>query len=404
MTTPVIVTLCILLLLAYVFDISSAKTRVPSVILLLFLGWLVRQGSNFFGATIPDLGPLLPMLGTIGLILIVLEGSLELELNRSKFKLVGKTAIIAILPILLLSFGVAFALQYFEQVPLKIGLANAIPLSIISSAIAIPTVRSLPQHEREFVTYESSLSDIFGVIFFNFIVLNSTIGTGSIGKFLLEMLLLLVITFVFTAALALLLSRIRHHVKFVPIMLMLILIYVIAKHYHLPALLFILLFGLFMGNLDELKGNRFIQKLKPELLDKEVHRFRELTREIVFLIRSLFFLLFGYLIETHDVINPSTLVWAIGIVAGILVIRYIFLKILGLPGTPLLYIAPRGLITILLFLSIPATQAIPLFNRSLVLQVIIIMAFVMMIGMIKQKPSEQTEEPESPDLDVIQEI
>lgn len=43
MTIAIIITLCILLLLAYVFDLTSSKTKVPSVILLLLLGFAMRQ-------------------------------------------------------------------------------------------------------------------------------------------------------------------------------------------------------------------------------------------------------------------------------------------------------------------------------------------------------------------------
>jgi hypothetical protein len=110
--------------------------------------------------------------------------------------------------------------------------------------------------------------------------------------------------------------------------------------------------------------------------------------EATFLIRSLFFLLFGYLIETEELLNTSTLVWAAGITAGIFLIRYIQIKISKLPLSPLLFVAPRGLITILLFLSIDKAQEISLVNKSLVIQVIILTALVMMIGLILNKKEE----------------
>ncbi|HAN66759.1 MAG TPA: sodium:proton antiporter, partial [Chitinophagaceae bacterium] len=78
MTTAIIISLCILVLLAYLFDITASRTRIPSVILLLATGWLVRQGAEKFSVYLPDLSPILPVLGTVGLIMIVLEGSLEL--------------------------------------------------------------------------------------------------------------------------------------------------------------------------------------------------------------------------------------------------------------------------------------------------------------------------------------
>jgi cell volume regulation protein A len=389
MSTSIIIVICLLLILAYIFDISSSKTKVPSVIFLLIVGWAVKQGTDFFSIQLPNLNSILPVLGTVGLILIVLEGSLELELNKSKYSFIGKTTIIAIVPMLLFSFGLAYAFQYFGNISLKDGLANAIPIAVISSAIAIPSAQNLLSKDKEFITYESSLSDIFGVIFFNFITLNDTISGESVGYFMLDVLIILVITFVATLGLAFLLSKIKHPVKFIPIILCLVLIYVVSKEHHLPALIFILLFGLFLGNLDEIKGNKFIQKLHPMLLNKEVHKFKELTAEIAFLVRALFFLLFGFLIETNELLNTETIVWAVGICIGIFSLRFLSLKIFKIDLKPTFFIAPRGLITILLFLSIPVSQSTSLVNNSLIIQVIILTALIMMIGLMIHKPEEE---------------
>lgn len=394
-TTYIIIILCVLLLNAYAFDITASKTKIPAVILLLLLGWLVRQIVDFMEINIPNLSPVLPILGTVGLILIVLEGSLELELNKSKLKLVRQSSLIALIPMLVLSFILAFLFQYFGNVSFKIALANAIPLAIISSAIAIPSAKNLDTANREFITYESSLSDIFGVIFFNFITLNDNIGTQSVGMFFVEIAIIVLISFVGTLGLALLLKEIKfHHVKFIPIILSIVLIYAVSKIYHLPALVFILLFGLFLGNLDELANFKIIKKLKPEVLEDEVHKFKDLTAEVTFLMRALFFILFGFLINTSDLLNISTLVWALGIIILIFGIRFMILKLTKYPIYPLLFIAPRGLITILLFLSMPTAQNIKLVNNSLLIQVILLTALVMMYGSLKSKENK-VEEVES---------
>lgn len=388
MTTSIIITVCVLLLLAYIFDITSSKTKIPSVILLLVLGWCVKEIAIFLGINIPDLSPILPILGTIGLILIVLEGSLELEFNKSKMPLITKSSIISFSTMIIVSFGLAFAFQYTGEITLRVALINAIPFAIISSAVAIPSAQYLITRNKEFITYESSLSDIFGVIFFNFILLNQSYGLQSFGNFFIELAIMLIVTFFATVVLAFLLSKIKHHVKFAPIIIMIVLIYAITKSYHLPALIYILLFGLFLGNLDEMKHNKFIQRLKPDILDKEVLKFKELTTEITFLIRALFFLLFGFLIETSELLNSKTIIWALGITFSIYAIRFIFLKLSNLPIQPLLYIAPRGLITILLFLSIPIEQTTVFANKSLITQVIIISALVMMFGLVKHSPKK----------------
>jgi cell volume regulation protein A len=396
MTTSIIVTFCILLLIAYVFDLTSSKTKIPSAILLLLLGWIARQVSEVAKIQIPMLTPLLPVLGTVGLILIVLEGSLELELNASKAPIIKKSVIVALVPLFVLSFLLAYFFNYFGNTTFKDSLGNAIPLCVISSSIAIPSVRNIMSANKEFIIYESSLSDIFGVIFFNFVVLNSTIGANSFGIFFLDILIIIIISFVATLGLAYLLSKIDHPIKFAPIILLVILIYVIAKEYHLPALIFILIFGLFLGNLDELKWWSWINKLKPQELNREVNKFKELTMEATFLIRTLFFILFGYLIETREILNTHTLLWAVGIVAGIFIIRAIILKLTRLPLTPLLFIAPRGLITILLFFAISPQQSSMLVNKSLIIQIILLTALVMMFGLMKNQPKNtDTKTPET---------
>ena len=389
MTTSIIITLCILILLAYLFDLSSAKTRIPSVILLLLLGWVIKQLTVFFNVVVPDLSSLLPILGTIGLILIVLEGSLELELDKSKLPMVKKAFFVSFFPILAVGLILAGLLSYYSGYSFKQSLVNVIPLAVISSAIAIPTAKNLKTYDREFVTYESSLSDIVGVIFFNFVALNAVINGHAFFEFGWQLVLILIVSFFATVGLSYLLGRINHHIKFIPIMVMLILIYTISKIYHLPSLLFILLFGIFLGNLDALKKYKYIALLKPDNLDKEVHKFREIATEAAFVIRTFFFILFGYLLETADLINLQTLLWAGIVVAAIFLIRAIQLKISGLPLFPLLFIAPRGLITILLFLSILPEDRIPMVDNSLIIQVIVLTALIMMGGMMgvkKEKP------------------
>ena len=378
----VIITISILLILAYVFDITSSKTKIPSVILLLLLGWTVKQLTVEFSISIPKLSFILPVIGTIGLVLIVLEGALELELNKSKFSLIQKSSAIAFLSILIISFGLSYAFYLFGGTTFKTGLTNAIPFAIISSAIAIPSAKNLLAKNKEFVTYESSLSDIFGVILFNFITLNKIIDNHSVFLFITQIVFILLVSFFATIGLAYLLSKINHHIKFAPIILMVFLIYAVSKVYHLPALVFIMLFGLFLGNIDANSKSKLLSKIKPEILKNEVHKFKELTAEIAFLIRSLFFLLFGFLIETEELLNSETIYWAVGITIGIFGLRFMLLKLFKYQVQPLLFVAPRGLITILLFLTIPINQTIPLVNKSLIIQVIILTALIMMLGLM----------------------
>ena len=183
MATTIIIAFCCLLLVAYVFDLTASKTKIPSVILLLLLGFGVKQLTNVIDVHLPDFSPVLPILGTVGLILIVLEGSLELELNKSKSGLIIKSFFGALLPLVASAVLFAYLFRYLGNYSLKNCLTNAIPFCVISSAIAIPSVRNLTSKDKEFVIYESSLSDIIGVLFFNFIAFNETFDGYSFGHF-----------------------------------------------------------------------------------------------------------------------------------------------------------------------------------------------------------------------------
>jgi cell volume regulation protein A len=397
MTSTIIIIFCVLLLLAYLFDLTSSKTKIPSVILLLLLGWLMHQTTDFMGIHLPNFSNILPVLGSIGLILIVLEGSLELDLDKTKIRLIRKSFLGTLISMLVLTFLLSFLFQYFGGYSIKICIVNAIPFSLISSAIAIPSVRHLNSSNKEFVIYESSFSDILGVIFFNFIVLNTDFGFKTFGYFSIQLIVIVVISFFATIGLTILLRKIEHHIKFIPIILLVILIYTVSEIYQLPSLIFILTFGLFIGNLYKFKRFKWIQKLHPEELKAESQKFKEITIEGAFLVRALFFLLFGYLLETNEILNSHTFYLSVGIVTAIFVFRIIQLKLSRLSLRPLLFVAPRGLITILLFLSIVPAQKVLLVNKSLIVQVIILTVLIMMFGLMLFPEKENSKKEDIPE-------
>lgn len=385
MNIVIIIVVCVLLLISYFFDLTASRTKIPSVILLMVLGWIVKMASEYVGVAVPNLEWFLPVVGTIGLVLIVLEWSLELQLNASRIQTIKKSFFMSLFPMIIAAGAIAFAFYYMDMANLKNSLINAIPFCVISSAIAIPSVRYLKARHKEFIVYESSISDILGVLLFNFMLYNQVINLNWFMHFWLELLLMCIISFASAVVLSLLLSRLNHHIKFTPIILLIILIYAISKFYHLPALIFILIFGIFVGNLDTIRHIPRIEKLHPEELDAEVSKLKETVGEASFLVRSFFFILFWYLVRLADIANTQTLIRAISIVLGVLFIRRLWLKLLHLDTSPLLYIMPRWLITILLFISITPEQRIAMPSDALIIQVILLTSLLMMFGIMASK-------------------
>ncbi len=386
MENIVLIILTLFLLIAYTFDLISSKTKLPSVIVLLFLGWLIRQILLMTDFEVQNLKPLLPALGTLALILIVLEGSLDLKINESKIKFIIKSFISALLPIIFLSFLISILFSIIFKTDFNTSLINAIPFSVISSSIAIPSASSLPGILREFVIYETSASDVFGIIIFNFAeTISGGFGVETLFKIVFQLLFMILSSLIFTFVLMILLNRVTHKVKFIPIILTIVLIYSISKAFHLPALIFILIFGLSMSNINEIEEIIGLKSLRFEDIEGEIERFHDIVAELTFLTRSFFFFIFGYTLETEKLAEINYVLISFGIVILIYATRYIQLKLMKLPVIPFLFMVPRGLITILLFLSIAPEHSIPLVSESVITMVIIFTNIIMVAGLIKNR-------------------
>jgi Kef-type K+ transport system membrane component KefB len=383
MTYYILISLCIILLIAYIFEITSKFSRIPGVILLLALGLVIRYFTDQIGLKIPDLSLLLPVMGTLGLVFIVLEGSLDLSIRSDKRRLIENSFASAVLLFAVFIGLFTVVLHFYFTIPSKIALLNAIPLGIISSAVAIPSSLHLNKNDREFIVYESSISDIIGILLFDFILFNQvSIGKGILF-FFFEVLVTIIISVFISAGLAYMLHKIGHHVKYIIILTVVILVFLLAKLIHWPSLIVVLIFGMIMNN-NHLFQINFIRKyIDFQEFNQNLKSFKQITGELTFLIRSFFFLIFGFYTSIADLLNPHTFIISMVICFSIFLLRGIFFKlVLHKPLEQLFYFAPRGLITILLFLSIPIAFKLPFMSEGLIAQIIFITILVMVFGNI----------------------
>lgn len=386
----ILITLSILVVLSYAFNILSEKLRIPSVILLLATGIGLNYIGKAFGFHFPDTKIMLELLGITGLIFIVLEGSLDLKLGKQKLPLIGKSFLSALLILLATAGIISFLFIEFLAMPVRNAVVYAVPLAVISSAIAIPSVNKLRADRKEFIIYESTFSDIIGIMLFNYVILDNAMSGSSVITFFTDLLLILFVSFLSTAFLLFVLNYTRSHIKFYLIFAILILIYSLSKLFHLPSLMLILIFGLMLNNAGLYIRGKLAGFLHVERLESVTRELKLITAESAFVIRTFFFLLFGYSINLILVNDPDVVVTGSLIILTILVTRFIFLRFISrsnlLPG---LFVAPRGLITIVLFYSIPMHLQSTLFNEGILLFVILVSSVMMMLGIIATKTEYQ---------------
>ena len=384
----ILIGLSLAVILSYLFDLVARTTKLPAVFLLLLTGIALRQASDLWGLAIGVPQVMLAMLGIVGLIMIVLEGALDLHLDPSKNRLVRRAFLAAFLMLVVQTLAVGGLLHVWLQISWQTALLNAVPLAVVSSAIAIPSVASLGGESQEFTVYESTFSDILGIMLFNFLVADN-FGMGisvlTLGR---DVIAVGIVAIISTALLAVMLDRLRAHVKFFLLFAFLLLIYALAKKLHLSSLVVVFVFGLTVNNIDLLPRAWLQRWLNPERVVRELHLLKSLTAESAFLIRTFFFLLFGFSITLSSLLDWRLIAQGVAIVAVLTLVRLLYLKYFArVPLFPTLFIAPKGLITVLLFYSIPKHHLVGEISENILFVVIILTALLMLVGLLMTPPT-----------------
>jgi len=381
----VIIASSLVIILSFIFNLISKKTNIPSVLLLMLLGVAI-QFIFPEAKESPALSKALIIVGKIGLILIVLEAALDLKLRKSKIRLITKSFLMALLGLVGSAFAIAFVLQWFLETSFYTAFIYAVPLSILSSAIIIPSVSTLIEEKREFMIYESTFSDILGIILFQFLVSpNEFYSTKDvILSVSANIFTTIFIAVIFSYIAVWGIQKLTSHVKLFLIIAVLMLVYAIGSVFHLSSLIIVLFFGLILNN-----TNIFFVGPLQEIIDKSKieHLFKEfyvVTLESAFVLRTFFFVIFGLSISLISLIDYHVALKSIAIVATLYAVRFIFLKILlfNKNVTSELFIAPRGLITILLFYTIPSRYLLEGFNEGILLYTILITSLIMSVSLI----------------------
>jgi Kef-type K+ transport system membrane component KefB len=378
----------VIVIISYFFNLIARRTNFPSVLLLLVLGMMIKTGLKLAGMETLTLDPILEILGIVGLIMIILEAALDLKFSGEKATLIFKAFLVALFSLVFGILGIALLIDQFLDGGFLISMIYAIPLSIVSSAIIIPSVINFREEQREFMVYEATFSDIMGILFFYFTTESKNLDNA--GVLVISVLLNIIITVVasvlLSISLILLFQRIKTQVKLFLLLSVLIVLYSIGKLLHLSSLIIILVFGLLLEN-KEMVFRRFFSKLiSPEALEHIHINFKLITLETSFIIRTFFFVIFGMTITLASVFNLEVILLSILITGIFIMLRFVLLKVILRRGfSEIMLLIPRGLITILLFYSIPAEFQDPAFNSGVLFLTILFTCTIMTISLLYQK-------------------
>lgn len=379
----IVILLSSIVILSFIFTIISKKTNIPSVILLIGTGVGIHYLTKYYGFETQNVQPLVKVLGAVGLIMIILEAALDLEVHKEKLKLIRNSFFSASIIFFVSSFVISYLIMYWLNEPFDRAFIYAVPMSIISSAIVIPSTGHLPEDKKEFIIYEASFSDIIGILVFNYMLMKNTLSLESTLIFTGNIGLAIVISAIASFLLIVLLSNIEGVLKFFLIFAILSIVYASGELIHLPALLIILVFGTVLNNITKITKGRLKKYVPLDGIHELINLMKTITAETSFLVRTFFFILFGYTINLSVLAEPDVIAIGTLIVMLLLIIRYIYLRLIIKSNLfPELFLMPRGLVTILLFYTIPASKQLTNFKVGILFYVILLTSLLMMVGLI----------------------
>lgn len=392
-TPSVLIALAAIVIVSYLFNLLAKKTRVPSVLMLLGTGIILGAFGKYFDFPQPNVQPSLEILGSIGLIMIVLEAALDLEFSKDRRSLVSRSFILTLLEMGFTVFFLAGLFHVGMDAPWENAILYAVPLSILSSAIVIPSIEYFKKDLKEFMIYQSTFSDILGIMLFYFLLEGFENPSGNATEWLLQFGwsfgISVIVSAVFSYLLVIMLQNIKTQLKLFLLISALILLYAVGKLLHLSSLLVILIFGMILNNPQLFFPGRLRRLLKANIVSTLLKDFKLITRETAFIVRTFFFVVFGYSIDLSSLGNPLVIFFAVLSLIGIYQIRKVsVLWTVKTPSTLLNYLAPRGLITILLFYAIPANMSIDQFDNGILLYIILVSSSIMAWGMVRHKEKD----------------
>ncbi len=394
MTYPTILSSSLFLLIVFGVERICRRWGVPSVIVLVTSGLIARPVLDSIGVQLNWAGLLVPIVGTIGLVLIVLEGALDIELRRERVRLIGATLFLATAGFVICVLVFATLAHLVLDLSLVQAVLLAAPFAVISSAVAIPSTTFLPRQGREFVVYETSMSDIIGVLVFFSLLRSDGSVQGALVTLLGGGVLSLLLSVFCAGGLMLVLLRVEGHIRFIPVLAALFALYATGELLHLSPLIMVLFFGLLLNKPS------LVTRFHPfqDWIEADYHatlsEFKTLVVELTFVVRGFFFVLLGYWTDLSDLASPMPWLAAALILAVIFSTRWVLVPMTVGPdlAKPLVWIAPRGLITVLLFLTVRDSFALPGYlNGAVILVVLISSALILVAGIAQGRLAPEDE-------------
>jgi cell volume regulation protein A len=382
-----------LLVLAFLANRLSRLTRIPDVLMLMALGVVIGPGLHL--ADPASLTGATHLLGTLAIILVLFEGGLELKLRETLRHFPGGL-LLAIISFSITAVLVALISHRLLGLPINTALSVGAVLGCTSSTVVLPVLQQLNASEPVRVTLmlEASWGDVLAVLTVGLLMglgdshahIGQTVAAGIANQVGLAVL--------FAVATGVLWSRlvpVLSEARFWQVLTFSIVLLLYAGMEALDAngLIAVLAFGLTLANFPGVDPRIGFAHLERDINESQ-QALLSFHSELAFLVRTFFFVLIGAIADLGIIGHHPYLL--VGTFATLLFSRWLAVQLsrfawkqIEREGRDLiLWVMPRGLITIVLALEVSTFYKNELnFLPGLAFAVILLTNFLVVVGSIR---------------------
>ncbi len=293
-----------LVFVAHAFTGLFSRTRVPDVLLLTIIGILL--GPVLHLVTQQNFGAVGPVFATVTLIILLFEAGLSLDLDVLRGVL-RSTFTLTLVNFALTMAGVGIAAHYLLGVKPQMTLMLGAILGSTSPAVIVPLTKKLrmQQGSKTVLFLESAVSDVMSIVVAIGFMESYQFGTLRVGQMVGQVIAALVLSGIAGAGSAILWSALLRRIRGLE-----------NSIFTTPAFVFVLfgvvellgfsgyvaaaVFGAVLGNIEVFHGIPWMHRYLPTEAIALNETERVFFGEVVFLLKTFFFVYVGVSIQFTD--------------------------------------------------------------------------------------------------------
>jgi cell volume regulation protein A len=361
-----------ILLVGFAGKILFERTRIPDIPILLAVGVVLGPWLHIIDRAV--LLPLAPYLGMLTLLMIMLEGGMDLEIQQVLHQMKW-AVILTFLTVTLATLAIAAGYLFLTGAPFLHSLLLGAILACTSGAIVIPLVNAMrmARSTRTILTLESALGDAMAVVAVVVLVRYMRQPYNDFARQVIATGGAILVGGVLGAIGGLLWMKLLSRTGKIPLSYMLtlavmFLLFAAADFVHSSGIMAVLFFGMTLSNGQAIMKRLPAPRGEPDwktsryALDDTIRWFHE---EITFIARVFFFVYLGMLLDPTQV-SPLFLGISGVLIALIYISRFAAVRAVGFLGRRqvpferkiLVSMGPRGLASAVLAM-VPENAGIP---------------------------------------------